>query len=163
MANSGLVHESTNNNSQEWYTPPEIFTGLDVTFDLDPCSPDPPPEWIPVDNYYSIKDNGLAQEWKGRIWMNPPYGQETPKWMRKLADHGNGIALVFARTDTQWFHQQVMRADLICFIAGRIKFINEHYERRGTPGCGSMLVAYGEECASIVLDSDLGAMFPICL
>lgn len=121
---SGFTHESTRNNTVEWYTPKYLFDRLGVWFDLDPCSPGTAiVPWVPAKKHYIRKDDGLAQPWAGRIWLNPPYGQETAKWLNKLAEHGNGIALVFARTDTQWFHKFATKAALICFLEGRVKFV----------------------------------------
>lgn len=157
MTRRGFTHESLHNESKEWYTPPEIFDALGCDFDLDPCSPpDGPVPWVPAKRFYTIFDNGLMQPWEGFVWMNPPYGTDTPRWMRKLAHHRNGIALVFARTDTGWFHEYAAKADLLCFIKGRVRFVRPDGKRGGTPGAGSMLVAYGRRAAEIVRRSGLG-------
>lgn len=160
MASTGFTHESTRNESFEWYTPPEVFAGLGLTFDLDPCSPGAGKSFVPALNHYTIEDDGLASPWFGTTFVNPPYGSETPKWMRKLAEHGDGIALVFSRTDVKWFQEVGVQADLICFVSGRIKFFKGNIEDRGgTPGAGSMLLAYGETAAKALLNSGLGACF----
>lgn len=88
--------------------------------------------------------------------MNPPYGQETPKWMEKLAAHGDGIALVFSRTDTSWFHDYAAKSHAICFVRGRIRFIDQWGKVGGSPGTGSMLLAFGLECATALERSGLG-------
>ena len=94
---------------------------------------------------------------KARVWMNPPYGSETAAWMQKLAAHGDGIGLVFARTDTGWFVDSCTKATLICFISQRVRFVEgKTGVASGTPGAGSMLVAYGDVCAQAVLASKLG-------
>ena len=80
----------------EWLTPPEIIKALG-SFELDPCSPINRP-WDTAAKHYTIEDNGLSLPWHGRVWMNPPYGDATEMWMQRLAEHGNGIALIFART-----------------------------------------------------------------
>jgi hypothetical protein len=156
METKGFVHEKPTNQTKEWYTPPEIFEALRwPKFDLDPCSPGATVvPWIPAAEHYT--DNGLLRPWKGRVWLNPPYGQQTPTWLEKLCLHGNGIALVFARTDTLWFHIHAIKADAICFLLGRIKFIQENGKRGNSPGCGSMLLAYGDDCADILLASGIG-------
>ncbi len=82
----------------EWYTPPGIFEALGLKFDLDPCAPACGLPWIPAARFYSLPDDGLVKPWEGRVWVNPPYGPHAAKWMRRLAAHGDGIALVFART-----------------------------------------------------------------
>ena len=159
---TGFAHESTRNESFEWYTPPEIFTGLGLTFDLDPCSPGAGKSFVPANKHYTIVDDGLESPWEGTVFVNPPYGAETPKWMRKLADHGDGIALVFSRTDVKWFQEVGVLADVVCFVGGRIKFFKGNIEDRGgTPGAGSMLLAYGEKASTALLNSGLGACFTL--
>jgi hypothetical protein len=86
----------------EWLTPKYITDTLGP-FDLDPCSPGDRRPWDTATYHLDESDNGLAAPWFGKVWCNPPYGRETFKWLSKLADHGNGIALVFARTETAGF------------------------------------------------------------
>ena len=89
---------------------------------------------------------GLMQNWVGRVWLNPPYGKETGYWLDKLRLHGNGIALVFARTDTTYFQEYVFKvADAIFFIAGRLKFYHVNGEEaKSSAGAPSVLIAYGK-------------------
>lgn len=167
----GFTHESTYNESKEWYTPRFIFQKLGVEFDLDPCSPGHEiVSWIPARIHYTIKDNGLIKNWFGNVFMNPPYGSDTPKWMAKLCKHGNGVALVFARPDTRWFHNYIPYADAICFIKGRVAFVkaedalyyaNGIREPKGGCGAASMLVAYGMENANALYYSGLGLTLPV--
>src|SRR4051812_22584031 len=98
---SGFVHELTMGETVEWYTPPWVFEAIGLRFDLDPASPPGGLPWVPAEHHYSDQDDGLAQPWYGRVWLNPPYGPGIGQWMSKLADHGNGIALVFNRSDTR--------------------------------------------------------------
>jgi hypothetical protein len=142
--------------SVEWYTPPEVFELMKFPkFDLDPCSPGKDVvHWIPAETHYT--EFGLMKEWFGRVWLNPPYGGETEKWLERLKQHGNGIALVFARTDTLWFHTIACKADAICFMVGRIAFINDKGKRGDNSSCGSMLLAFGSECADILVNSGIG-------
>lgn len=170
MPARGFTHESTYNESKEWYTPKHVFDMLRICFDLDPCSPgaDIVP-WIPAKKHLTILEDGLSAAWQGRVWMNPPYGMQTPNWMRRLSEHGNGIALVFARTDTRWFHKYIPLADAICFIRGRIQFIPASQAlqyadgliRPTGGGCGaaSMLIAYGKQNAEALYQSGLGLCF----
>lgn len=168
---TGFTHESTYNESKEWYTPVGIFSSLDISFNLDPCSPGASVcPWIPALHHYTIEDDGLIKEWSGSVWMNPPYGSDTPRWMNKLCNHGNGIALVFARSDTRWFHDYVPKADAVCFIKGRVQFVPAdkavsyaYGNYNPTSGCGaaSMLVAYGKEMALALLKCDLGLSLPV--
>jgi hypothetical protein len=161
MPASGFTHESPHINSVEWYTPPEIFDALGLRFDLDPCSPGPGKSFVPADRVLTRIDDGLASPWEGRVFLNPPYGAHTSAWMRRMRDHaaagGSGIALVFARTDPAWFQEVAPTSDVICFVAGRIHFIKGGTtERGGAPGSGSMLLAWGGECARAVGESGLG-------
>ena len=162
----GFTHESTYNESKEWYTPRPIFQRLGIDFDLDPCSPGQDVvRWIPAQIHYTIRDDGLSAKWFGNVFMNPPYGMDTPRWMRKLSKHGNGIALVFARPDTRWFHDYVPLADAICFIKGRIGFVPAEkalfyadgiWQTKGGCGAASMLVAFGKENGEALFKSGLG-------
>lgn len=156
---TGFGHENTVNESFEWYTPREIFDALGLVFDVDPCSPGEGKSFVPALKHYTIDDDGLTSPWVGTAWVNPPYGPLTKTWIEKLAAHGDGIALVFARTDTKWFHESVApSADLVCFVSSRIKFFKGNLdERGGSPGAGSMLVAYGKKSADALLASGLGA------
>lgn len=133
-------------NHDEWLTPPEIIKSLGE-FDLDPCAPTPETRpWETAKNHFCIRDNGLDKEWAGRVWMNPPYGRETFAWMQKLAGHGNGIALIFARTDTKGFHREVFKkADAILFLEGRIKFCRIDGKPALPANAPSCLIAYGKE------------------
>ena len=154
----GFAHESTKNESFEWYTPPIIFESIGLQFDLDPCSPGAGLSHVPTDRHYTIDDDGLTSPWAGTVFVNPPYGPATGRWMRKLAEHGDGIALVFARTDVKWFHEVGVKADVICFVSGRIRFFKgDTVNQGGTPGAGSMLLAYGEKASRALLASGLGA------
>ena len=161
----GFTHESTYNESQEWYTPRYIFEALGIKFDLDPCGAGMVQTWVPAINYYTHLDDGLQRNWYGNVWMNPPYGSDTPLWMNKLKEHGQGIALVFSRCDTKWFHEVAPFADAICFIKGRVKFVpaqfaqayaDKLYEPKGGCGAGSMLIAFGVNNAEILHNARLG-------
>ena len=144
------------NESQEWYTPPALFAALGLAFDLDPCGAPPPyRDFVPAQTRYTIHDNGLLQPWKGFIFMNPPYGTLTPRWMRRFLQHGNGIALVFSRTDTRWFHE-VARHGLLCFLRGRLRFRHPDGTEAGTAGAGSLLIALGGKAERALVKSGLG-------
>jgi hypothetical protein len=142
-ARQGFIHGFRSAEAKdEWLTPVEIIHALG-DFDLDPCSPINRP-WDTAATHYTIDDDGLYQPWKGRVWLNPPYGDETGLWMQRLLEHGNGVALVFARTETQWFFDSVWGgADAIFFFKGRIAFYHVDGTRGDASGAPSVLVAYG--------------------
>lgn len=163
MEKTGFSHESQANISVDWYTPSWIFEKLGVEFDLDPCQPDEKIPWIPAKNRYTLVDDGLTSPWFGNVWLNPPYGKQTPLWLAKMHVHRNGIALVFARTDCKWFHDYVANADAILFIRSRIKFVDgKNKTSGGGPGSGSMLVAWGfDNVQALQKCSDIGKLWDI--
>ena len=108
-------------------------------------------------HHYTIQDDGLQSDWFGSVWCNPPYGKATAVWLEKLAAYGDGIALVFARTDTKWAQSVTASADCICFVSGRIHFYEgDTTTQAGSPGSGSMLIAFGATCATALRASGLG-------
>lgn len=144
-------HEKTRKGeTDEWLTPPEIIKALGH-FDLDPCSPVVRP-WDTADFHNTIESDGLASGWFGRVWLNPPYGPETGKWLAKLAAHNNGIALIFARTETQAFFDWVWNcATAVLFIKGRLRFHRVNGEQsKVNAGAPSVLAAYGSGNAAIL-------------
>lgn len=131
--------------TNEWITPKWVVDALGP-FDLDPCA-HPEQPWPLASRQYTVEDDGLSQPWEGRVWLNSPYGPEVGTWLRRLADHGNGIAIVFARTETAWFREQVWsRADGILLLHGRLHFCYPNGERAaGNSGGPLCLVAYGPQ------------------
>ena len=144
----------------EWLTPPEIISALTKKpfgeFDLDPCSPIVRP-WPTAKKHYTIKDDGLFQPWEGRVWMNPPYGPQTKEWMAKFSEHGNGCALIFARTETNIFFKYVWnKADGVLFLKGRLCFYNvDGTKGRSAAPSPSVLVAYGEQNVDCIFSSGI--------
>lgn len=163
---SGMIgaRETTpKRKSVEWYTPAWIFERLELQFDLDPSSPHDYETPVPAKTKYTVFDNGLAKPWQGRVWMNPPYGPDTGFWMRRLIDHGDGIALVFSRTDAAWFQQAIAAADASLLISGRIEFIpgHENSHKKSRSGAGSAMFAFGNDCAGALSKlADLGVLIP---
>jgi hypothetical protein len=153
---AGFTHEPSCGASVEWYTPPEVFEALAISFDLDPAAPAGGVPWVPARRSLSRADDGLAQPWAGRVWLNPPYGHGTAEWLNRLARHGDGLALVFARTDTRWYQEIVRRATALCFIAGRLSFIRPDRSRASSAGAPSVLLAFGLPCALALSEARLG-------
>lgn len=121
---TGFTHERPGEGeTNEWYTPKTFFTqlGEHITFDLDPCSPGVGLSHVPARRVFTKDDDGLAQQWEGLVFCNPPYGRDVGRWVEKCAAHGNSMALVFARVDTAWFQKAVATADGVFFLAGRVK------------------------------------------
>lgn len=139
-----------------WLTPPEIVAALGP-FDLDPCAAPSPRPWTTAARHIELPDDGLASEWRGRVWLNPPFGPHTGQWLRRMAEHGNGIALVFARTETAMFRSWVWpHADALMFLAKRPHFYRPDGTRAaGNSGGPLVLIAYGKENADALRASGL--------
>jgi len=130
--------------ADEWLTPPNITKALGP-FDLDPCSPGDRRPRDTAARHYALPDDGLTLPWSGRVWLNPPYGRETFKWLERLAGHGSGLALIFARTETAGFHRWVwQQADSVLFLKGRLKFYRVDGTRGQNANAPSCLVSYTE-------------------
>ena len=105
-----------------WATPQKFFDAISVLygpFDIDVCA-DASNAKCPV--YFDKVADGLAQTWTGKCWMNPPYGRDIGKWMKKASEsNATVVCLVPARTDTNWWHEYAMKGE-ITLIKGRLKF-----------------------------------------
>jgi hypothetical protein len=158
-------HPETSRDTETWLTPPCILDALGP-FDLDPCAAPEPRPWPTATTHITRPDDGLAHAWHGRVWLNPPYGRAIGDWIGKLADHGRGTALLFARTDVAWFSEHVWpRASALLFLRGRLKF---HRADGAIPagaanaGAPSVLIAYGEFDAEALRTCGLtGAYVPL--
>lgn len=117
------VHYSS--ERMDWETPRDFFDRLDqeFEFELDVCAT---PETAKCQRYYTPETDGLARNWTGTCWMNPPYGSEIADWMEKAYNESlNGatvVCLVPSRTDTNWWHNYAMKASEIRFVWGRLRF-----------------------------------------
>ena len=142
--------------TNEWVTPRYITEALGK-FDLDPCSMKNQP-WYHADKNFTIEDDGLNKDWEqNRIWLNPPYGPDANYWLEKLAEHGNGIALIFARTETNMFFDHCWaKATGMLFLKGRLYF---HYpdgtKAPANSGGPSVLIAYGKNNTQALKESGL--------
>jgi len=157
----GFLHDTwISRQKDEWLTPPNLIRALGE-FDLDPCAPVRRP-WDTAAHHYTVLDDGLKKSWFGRVWMNPPYGRETGIWLKKLKAHGNGIALVFARTETKMFFDCIWNhADGILFLRGRLAFFHVDGTGGGHAGAPSCLVAYGKRNVAAIRKSGLDGVLII--
>ncbi|WP_415798650.1 DNA N-6-adenine-methyltransferase [Comamonas aquatilis] len=148
--------------NDEWLTPPHVLQALGA-FNLDPCAPVNRP-WEMTEQHYTAHDNGLQKPWHGRVWLNPPYGLEAAQWLSRLAAHGAGTALIFARTETEMFFENVWsKASALLFLKGRLHFHHVDGTRAAANGgAPSVLIAYGEMDAEILKTCKLpGAFVPL--
>jgi len=145
--------------THDWLTPPELLQALGP-FDMDPCASQYQP-WRTAATQFTIEDDGLARDWVGRVWCNPPYGPHAEKFLARMAAHGNGIALIFARTETAGFVAQVWeKATGVLFLHGRLYFHRPDGERAAAnSGAPSCLVAYGARAAETLMTTDLAGTY----
>ena len=129
----------------EWATPDDFFAGVVAefgSFDLDPCAT---AKNAKADRFFTLKQDGLAQLWTGRIWMNPPYGRTIGQWIRKAYESAQAgslvVALLPARTDTAWFHEYIYGKAEIRFLKGRIRFGNA---TAGAPFPSMLVIWYAQ-------------------
>ncbi|MBR0947245.1 DNA N-6-adenine-methyltransferase [Bradyrhizobium liaoningense] len=158
-----------------WLTPPWLLEMLGgwQAFDLDPCAAVDQP-WRTARQHYTVNENGLLLPRFGEVWCNPPYSRALlSRFMARIAEHGRGIALIFARTETATFFRHVWdRATALLFWRGRIDF----YTPAGQPqpradgkaansGAPSVLCAYGARAADTLagLDGVCGQFVPLRL
>ena len=149
LTGMGFGIESPNEGAKdEWLTPPPLLHALGK-FDLDPCAPIAPP-WKTAERQLTIADNGLTTNWGGpdvRVWLNPPYGRETGAWLKLMAQHGNGIALIFARTETQTFDTIWQHASGYLFISRRLKFFHVDGSESNAATAPSVLISFDNEAS----------------
>lgn len=111
----------TREEPDTWLTPQWILSQLG-NFDLDPCAATQNPTWTGTMNHFTEEEDGLAQAWDGRVFMNPPFSKTT-NWIRKHADHGNGISLVPATVESIVWREVVWKkAKAIFLLHGRTRF-----------------------------------------
>jgi hypothetical protein len=143
-ASRGIHTRPYNGETNDWITPKWLVDALGP-FDLDPCASTKQP-WPTATRMLTYHDDGLTQLWDGFVWLNPPYGPNTGEWLARLAQHGDGIALVPARTETGWFQQRVWNAaGSVLFLTPRLRFHRpDGTLPAGNAGHASVLVAFGK-------------------
>jgi DNA N-6-adenine-methyltransferase (Dam) len=153
--NKGLSYEKTHQGfTNVWLTPKYIIDALGP-FDLDPCAATHR-LWDNAIRNIVESENGLKQSWGGGlVWCNPPYGPYVGAWLRRMAQHKNGIALVFARTDTKAMQEAIGASDAIFLLEGRIRFIKSDNTEGQFATAPSMFLAYGKEAVRRLAQSPL--------
>lgn len=151
----GGSRNANNSGNDEWHTPPRIIEKARAVMggiDLDPASSDKANKIVKARTYYTIENDGLSQPWFGRVWMNPPYSQPIiGKFCKTLTDELVGgkvteaIVLVNNATETSWFQNLLDFSNAVCFIKGRVKFIDEAGNPSGMPLQGQAMLYFGSK------------------
>lgn len=141
--------------TDEWYTPIEFINSLGH-FDCDPATPINS-KFRTADIMYTKKDDGLKQKWTGRVWLNPPYSKPLiQQFIKKMGEHGNGIALLMPKFGSVMFREDVFpKCDGIFILEKRIKFYDYNWIQQKSPVSTSILIAYGENNIQAILNSGL--------
>lgn len=152
-----MTHER-HSQSDDWFTPRYIFDALGVTFDMDVAAPREGPRYVPALSW--LWHDGLAQDWRGFVWMNPPFGHQRQKreWLTKFFVHNNGIALVPDRTSAPWWQEFAPKAMAIQFLSPKVKFERPDGSIGEQPGTGTCLFAAGGFATEVLYRSGLGVV-----
>lgn len=149
-------HRAQGTGENEWYTPAKyIEMARDVLgeFDIDPASSEAAQRVVQARKFFTKADNGLEQQWGGRVWLNPPYAQPLiGQFVEKLVEErcadrvSAAILLTHNYTDTAWFHGAMEIADAVCFTRGRIKFVDSE-GGECAPTQGQAFFYFGDDAA----------------
>jgi site-specific DNA-methyltransferase (adenine-specific) len=121
--------------NDDWATPRDLFDQQNRLhkFDLDVAASSTNhlcKEWFGLDHDDESRRDGLAADWYGHVWCNPPYGRVIKDWVLKASQHHDLVVMLLpARTDTKWFHELVLPNASVEFIKGRLKFGGGNHQR----------------------------------
>lgn len=143
-------HVAFNSGNNEWYTPADIIEAARTAMgniDFDPASSDIAQEVVKASEYYTAETDGLTKDWRGNVWMNPPYATEligkfVDKLIEQLPHIEQAIVLVNNATETEWFGKLASKADMVCFPRSRVKFYMPD-GRTGAPLQGQAILYFG--------------------
>lgn len=147
------LHEAPVGATVEWYTPASLFDALGVRFDLDPAAAAGAP--VPADFTYNKAYDGLAHEWVGHVWLNPPYGPAGVRFIDRMIAHGDGLLLLPSRTETAAYQRALAAATTFCLLRDRLWFVRND-GATGRAAFGSTLFAFGAWAAGVLRSADLG-------
>jgi ParB family chromosome partitioning protein len=147
------AHVSKNTGVPEWYTPKEYIEAAREVLgeiELDPATSKIAQKVVGAETFYAVDDDGLKQDWRGKVWMNPPYTSDlVTAFTEKLCGHfpadvPEAIVLVNNATETKWFQKLANVASAICFPSGRVKFLDED-GKPGAPLQGQAVIYLGKD------------------
>jgi ParB family chromosome partitioning protein len=166
----GGAHVDQAGGENEWYTPPEVVEPARKAMggiDLDPASCKAANDVVRAERFYTSKQDGLTKQWKGRVWMNPPYSRDLcAKFAAKFAEHlesgeiTEGCVLVNNATETAWLQSLLKRSAAVCLIAGRVRFCDKSGNRANSPLQGQVLMYFGPSAKEFQREClELGCVF----
>lgn len=132
------AYPQDNGSGDDWPTPPAFYKLLaeEFPFDLDVAASESNHR---CERWFSIKQNGLSQEWTGMVWCNPPYGRGIGQWIEKayLASLRGAtvVMLLPVRSDTSWWHEFVLGVAEVRLLRGRLGFAGTKPGRAPFPSC----------------------------
>lgn len=146
-------HVTNNSGENEWYTPPDIIERARAAMggiDCDPASNATANRNVKAEVFYTAGDNGLNQEWHGRVWMNPPYSNplcsqfcEALTKKQLAGEIEQACVLVNNATETAWFQSMLRVANCVCFLTGRVKYLDQTGTPANTPLQGQAVLYFG--------------------
>lgn len=149
------AHVANNSGNNEWYTPlrfVELARSAMGGIDTDPASSAIANKTVKAEKFFTAEDDGRAQTWEGRVWMNPPYAQplmsdfaEAVSSKFESGEIDQACILVNNATETQWFQRMLSTASAVCFPKSRIKFLDPDGNASGAPLQGQAIVYMGDE------------------
>ena len=149
------AHVGQSSGEFEWYTPQDYIEAARLTMgtiDVDPASSDAANKIVKAEKYFTINDDGLKQNWYGNVWMNPPYSQPLITQFCNLlvekykdGEVEQACVLVNNATETQHYQTMLEEAKAVCFIKGRVKFIDKDGNSSGAPLQGQTILYFGNE------------------
>ena len=150
-------HVANNSGNNEGYTPAEYIEAARKamgSIDTDPASNDIANKVVKAEKYYTIETDGLANDWHGNVWMNPPYSSDLiSRFVEKLKEqrvnYNQAIILVNNATETQWFYEIVKIASAVCFPKSRVKFYMPD-GKTGAPLQGQAVLYVGNNTAKFI-------------
>lgn len=139
--------------SDEWYTPKYIFDALGASFDLDVSPARHGTSYVPAAK--GCFTDGLVEDWRGFVWMNPPFGGRNAlaPWLDRFFDHGNGVALTPDRTSAPWFRSAWASADAAMFLP-KVRFLKPDGTEGKSPSTGTTLWAAGSQAIDALLRAE---------